>query len=161
MINYKNDFECLIDVIKLQFTYIEALQLIKNEEFFVSIEKLELAQEQINRILPDVDPTTELKTLMSSLKNYIDRDLAFVTEFTSTSSPMVNSINMDDVDTSEEMTTATIFNHILSLICCGHKKNGKDALISAKNQEIEDLKTKIVLLHAHNKSLLYNKVKQS
>lgn len=157
MNSYKNDFENLIDIIKLQYVYIEALQLIKNEELFVSIDKLELAQEQINHILPDVDSTTELKTVLTNLKNYIDQDLAFVKEFTSTSTPMVNSVDLD-FDTSEEMTTSSIFSHIFNhcFSLCFDKKSGKDALISAKNQEIEDLKTKIVLLHARNKSLHYN-----
>jgi hypothetical protein len=156
--NYnKNDFEALIDIIKLQFVYIEALQMIKNEELFVSIEKLELALEQINRLLPDVDPTTELKHHMMTLKDYVERDLTFVTEFTS-STPIINS-SIDDFDTSEEMNTTTIFNHIFSyFICCGDKK-GKDALIHAKNQEIENLQTKVMLLHAHNKSLLSNRNK--
>lgn len=145
MINNKNDFECLIDIIKLQFIYIEALQLIKNEELFVSIDKLETALDQINKILPHVDPTTELKNVMTQLKQYIEHDLTFVTEFTSTSNPMITSSINDDFDTSEEMTTSTIFHHILSWCYCGHKgRINKDALISAKNQEIEDLKTKVI-----------------
>jgi hypothetical protein len=154
--DYKKDIESLIDIIKLQFTYIEALQMIKYEELFSSIEKLEKASEQINRILPDVDQTTELKNLLIKLKDYIDTDLKYVTEFTSTSTPMLSSL---DLEYSEEVTTSTIFSYILSLMCC-HQKSSKEALISAKNQEIEDLKTKIVLLHSSNKALRHNKTKQ-
>lgn len=152
MINYKNDFESLIDIIKLQFVYIEALQLIKNEELFISIEKLEIALEQINRLLPHVDPTTELKQLMTGLKDYIERDYTFVTEFTS-STPIIDSAMQDFDSGSEDVTTSTIFHHLLSYLCCHDKKSSKEALIYSKNQEIETLQTKVMLLHAHNKAL--------
>jgi len=153
--DYKKDIESLIDIIKLQFIYIEALQMIKYEELFSSIEKLEQANEQLNRILPDVDQTTELRQLLNQLKDYIETDLKYVNEFTSTSTPMMGSL---DLDYSEEVTTSTIFHHLFSFLCC-HQKSSKEALISAKNQEIEDLKTKIVLLHSSNKALRF-KLKQ-
>lgn len=96
------DTKILLDTIKLQDLFIQAIYDIKHKDYYIAMEKLDYAYNLFDKLIQEVHPLSEIRELIINLRDKIEYNMKHIQCFIQEPSN-IDNIVMYDKEIMEEI----------------------------------------------------------